>query len=132
MPFEDQMQFLDRSTKVAAYYSTIRPFPGGSPYDGQNVTQEATADMGGLRVTLSIASKFDGFDYDAYFRKYAEMWQRAAKEDEEKYVFLHDGHPLAYLRVNVALQQFEEFYSTYNVKNGDAMYLAPEKRIAVW
>ncbi len=132
MPFEDQMQFLDRSTKVAAYYSTIRPFPGSSPYDGQNVTQEATADMGGLRVTLSIASKIDGFDYDAYFRKYAEMWQRAAKEDEEKYVFLHDGHPLAYLRVNVAVQQFEEFYSTYDVKNGDAMYLAPEKRIAVW
>ena len=30
------------------------------------------------------------------------------------------------------LQQFDEFYETYGIKEGDGMYLAPEKRIRVW
>ena len=43
-----------------------------------------------------------------------------------------DEHPLAYLRVNVPVQQFEEFYKTFDVKEGDGMYLAPEDRLEVW
>ena len=30
------------------------------------------------------------------------------------------------------LQQFDEFLETYDIKEGDGMYLAPEDRIAVW
>ena len=30
------------------------------------------------------------------------------------------------------MQQFDEFYETYDIKEGDGMYIAPEKRIAVW
>ena len=41
-------------------------------------------------------------------------------------------HALAYLRVNVVVQQFDEFYDTYNIKEGDGMYLANEKRLSVW
>ena len=43
-----------------------------------------------------------------------------------------DSHSLNYLRVNATVQQFNEFLETYNVKEGDGMYLAPEDRIAVW
>ena len=40
-----------------------------------------------------------------------------------------DPHPLDYLRTYVPVQQFEEFYETYGVKEGDSMYLAPEDRV---
>ena len=43
-----------------------------------------------------------------------------------------DEHPLNYLRTNVVLQQFQEFYDTYGVEPGDGMYLAPEERLSVW
>ncbi|MBQ7564536.1 MAG: hypothetical protein IJT16_11170 [Lachnospiraceae bacterium] len=43
-----------------------------------------------------------------------------------------DVHPLDYLRVNVGLQQFDEFYEAFDVKEGDGMYLAPEDRVLVW
>ena len=56
LPMMDELQFSDRATKVSEYYSTIRPFPNGSDYEGTQVSGEATADMGGLKVTLSIAS----------------------------------------------------------------------------
>ncbi|MBQ6442506.1 MAG: hypothetical protein IJJ13_07960 [Lachnospiraceae bacterium] len=36
------------------------------------------------------------------------------------------------MRTNVTLQQFDEFYETYGVVEGDTMYLAKEDRISVW
>jgi len=32
----------------------------------------------------------------------------------------------------VTVQQMQEFYDTYDVKEGDGMYLAPEDRISIW
>ena len=43
-----------------------------------------------------------------------------------------DSHPSSYLDVNGSAQQFEEFYETYDVQEGDGMYLAPEDRIPIW
>ena len=43
-----------------------------------------------------------------------------------------DVHPLPFLRTNVTIQQFEEFYEAFDIQPGDGMYLAPEKRVAVW
>ena len=37
-----------------------------------------------------------------------------------------------YARTNVPVQQFDEFYEAYDVKEGDAMYLAPEDRLLIW
>ena len=50
----------------------------------------------------------------------------------KNYRLKQDEHPLAYLRVNAMVQQFEEFYQTYNVKSDAQMYLAPEKRLSIW
>lgn len=50
----------------------------------------------------------------------------------ELYSLTQDAHPLNYSRTNVPVQQFEEFYETYDVKEGDNMYLAPENRLVVW
>ena len=32
----------------------------------------------------------------------------------------------------MTLQQFDEFLKTYDVKEGDGMYLDPAKRIIIW
>ena len=52
--------------------------------------------------------------------------------ESEKQRFSGDVHPLSFYRVNVGLQQFDEFYETYGIKEGDKMYLDPDKRIKVW
>ena len=52
--------------------------------------------------------------------------------ESEKARFSGDVHPLSFYRVNVGLQQFDEFYETYGIKEGDKMYLDPDKRIKVW
>ena len=45
---------------------------------------------------------------------------------------IFDEHPLYYLRINATCQQFEEFHKTYDINEGDLMYLAPEERICIW
>ena len=132
MSFEDQMSFSDKESRVGNYYSTIHPYPGSESYNGSQVSAEATADMGGIRATLSIASKIPGFDYDEYFRHYASIWAEQVNKSIEESNMSYDEHPLGYLRANVGLQQFEEFYETYDIAPDDGMYLSEDKRIAVW
>ena len=54
------------------------------------------------------------------------------KESEEKKRLTQDEHPVPYLRINIPVQQYDEFVETYGVKEGDGMYVAPEDRICVW
>ena len=132
MPYKDQVAFTDLNDKVAAYYSTLSPFVGAGLYQGTKVVEEATADMGGLKACLYLGSKTPGFDYDLFFSSYARLWRVNIPIEAEKSYVSGDSHPLAFYRVNVGVQQFDEYYETYGVKEGDGMYLEPEKRIAVW
>ncbi len=129
---EDNSAFRERTSKVASYYRLITPFNGAMPVNGDNVANEEIADLGGIKGALAIAKKHDKFDYDKFFRQYAMNFGRQIKIENEKSYLLNDEHPLNHLRVNVGLQQFDEFIETYDIKPGDGMYLAPENRICVW
>ncbi|MCR5774310.1 MAG: M13 family metallopeptidase [Lachnospiraceae bacterium] len=132
LPEDDLMEFNDRSDMVADYYSLIAPFENSGLYNGYNVNAEATADMGGLAVALGVASHKDDFDYDSFFRSYARSYRTQTSPETETYMLDNDTHPLNYLRVNVGVQQFDEFVDTYDIKPGDGMYLDPDERITVW
>ena len=87
--------------------------------------------MGGMKACLYTASKKENFDYDKFFRHFASLWVVQRSKDKENN-YMSDVHPLNYLRVNVTLSQFDKFYETYGVREGDGMYVAPDKRISVW
>lgn len=128
---EDLKAFSERADKLAAYYDNIEPFQDvycvGSQIEG-----EAIADLVAIKILLRIAARDPDFDYDKFFRAYSETWRTITTAKSEYYVLSQDSHPLPYLRVNVVVQQFDEFYETYGVKQGDGMYLAPEDRLEVW
>ena len=126
----DRAAFNERTKKVADYYSAMEVLPGEF-VDGQQDIGETVADLGGLSCAVQIGRNTPGFDFDLFFRSYAIMWRSVmTKENEEAH--LHDTHAPDYLRVNVGVQQFEEFYTTYGIEAGDGMYLAPEERLSVW
>ena len=84
-----------------------------------------------MSIGLKIASKYDDFDYDTYFRSHAALWVvQTTLIVEQGDIF--NEHPLYYLRINATNQQFDEFFETYDIKEGDLMYLAPEDRISIW
>lgn len=128
---EDRAAFDARAQKLIDYFNSITAFDG-KKVSGKNVQGEAIADLTSLQCMLRLAKEKKDFDYDQFFRHYASIWRCYSTVQDENYRMKQDPHPLAYLRVNAMVQQFEEFYQTYHVTSGDQMYLAPEKRLAVW
>lgn len=128
---EDYKAYRERAAVLAGYYDRITGFNGANE-TGSNIEAEAIADMAGMKVMLSLASKETDFDHDKFFRQYASVWRSITSPEAEYDKLLKDQHPLNYLRTNVTLQQFDEFNETYDIKEGDGMYLAPEGRVAVW
>ena len=127
---EDYKKFQERNAALEAYYNAMHPWEGQNFY-GAIMTGEACADMAGVKVMLRLAAEKEGFDYDAFFRAYANIW--LTKDTlQMAYRRINDAHPMAYLRINATLQQFDEFMDCYGVQEGDGMYLAPEERVAIW
>ncbi len=132
LPEKDRSAFGDRTIKVSAFYSGLTPFQGSGPYSGTRVQVEATADMGGMKAVLELASRKESFDYDTFFRQFARVWSSQVSYDTEKYLFDYDEHPLDYLRINVTLAQYDEFTETYGIQEGDGMFIPEGKRVKVW
>ncbi len=127
----DKEEFDKRIKKMDDYLDGIIAF-GDQHFKGANIDTEMAADMTGLQCALRMASKVEGFDYDKFFTKYAQMNASLGVYSSELSLLTQDTHPLNYSRTNVPVQQFEEFYETYDVKEGDNMYLAPEDRLIIW
>ena len=107
----------------------------GKFQDEINALKEKYADkidvLCGVEQDVFSNTETEGFDYDLFFRSYAELWRGVNTLQMEKY-FAIDVHPLNFLRANVTLQQFDEFLATYDIHEGDGMYLAAGQRISVW
>ena len=128
---EDYEAFLERADKLVKYYNGMTAF-GGEKVRGENIQTEAIADLAGDKCMLGIASKEKNFDYDKFFRANADVWKRVNTVEYEYLCLTQDVHPLVYLRVNAEFPQFDEFIETYDIKEGDNMYIAPEDRVLVW
>lgn len=129
---EDYQAFQDRADALIAYLSDMVVVDTGEKYNGSLVQTETIADMAGIKAMLAIAKERDDFDYDAFFRGYARTWNDVETRERMLSRVNSDPHAMDYLRVNVIVQQYDEFYDTYDVKDGDTMYLAPDERVAVW
>ena len=46
--------------------------------------------------------------------------------------WLSDVHTPDMLRGGFTFSLFDEFYDAFDIKEGDAMYVAPEKRFRLW
>lgn len=128
---QDAAAFKERTDKVAEYFGSMEALPGMN-VNGELVVTEATADLGGMSSMLELAKGMPDFDYDDFFETYVKIWMETQTKEQAEDRITGDEHPLNYLRANITVQQFDEFYDTKGIKEGDGMYLAPEKRLAVW
>lgn len=132
MSTEDRSRLDERVGRAGSYFSLARPIPGQRQVEGISVMNEATADMAGIKAILYMARDMEDFDYDSFFRAFAALYVTQTQEKFELETIEEDDHPLSFHRVNITLQQFDEFLETYDIQPGDGMYLDPDKRISVW
>ena len=129
--FMDKRTFNNKVQAVINYYDQIS-LKKGLNCSGNTVNTEATADMGGMKVALMLASKVENFNYDKFFRAYAYLWLDTPIDISAVDSRAKNEHPFNYLRVNAVVSQFDEFIETYDIKPGDGMYVPEEQRIKVW
>ena len=112
--------------------------------DGELTLGENIADNGGLHVSylaMQNAMKagqvnkkeMDGFTPEQrFFLAYAAVWASNIRPQAALQLTQMDVHSLGRNRVNVALPQIGEFIEAFAVKQGDKMWVDPDKRAQLW
>ena len=110
--------------------------------NGELTLGENIADNGGLNIAYDafqialngkVPSKIDGFTADQrFFLGYAQVWMENIRKEELMRRIKEDVHSPARFRVNGALSNINKFYDAFDVKPGDSLYVAPEKRVKIW
>ena len=115
--------------------------------DSMHVRGEATqgeniADLGGVLLGLEAfkkteqyksGKKINGFTpTQRFFLGYALAWMGQTRDESLANQIMTDVHAPGFLRVNGPVVNIDEFYEAFNIKEGDKMYRAPEKRVKIW
>lgn len=139
---EDAERFKGYTDILVGQFDAIEVAPGvhanGSFTLGENI-----ADQGGLLVSRlayenSLEGKdrpapIDGFtDDQRFYMAYATVWAQNIRPEEVLRLTKTDPHSLGEWRVNATLRNIDGFYNSFDVKEGDPMYLAPEERVNIW
>lgn len=138
---EDAARFTERADKLVAQYDAIL-VQDSVHANGRFTLGENIADQGGLQVAHqayqnSLKGKtpasIDGFtDEQRFYLGYATLWGQNIRPEEILRLTKIDPHSLGKWRVNAALRNIDTFYPTFNIQEGDAMFMAPVDRVAIW
>lgn len=128
---EDWNIYCEKVMKLIDYYNAMTVW-GQTNVDGSMIINEAVADQTSIKLLLRLAKQKEEFDYEKFFTTIAESSREILTYEIAQTAFATDPHALPNIRVNSCLQQFDEFYETYDIKEGDGMYLAPEDRVHIW
>ena len=127
---QDNKKFNKKIEAMVKQFDGIE-LPWGK-VNGRFIVSENMADNGGMAVTLHIMSKMENKSYEEYFKNWARIWCTKAKPEFSQLLLAVDVHGPAVLRSNITVRNFDEWYTTFNVKKSDKMYIAPSKRVVIW
>lgn len=128
---DDYKKFNERTDGIINFYNNIEGMPGKN-VNGINTLGENIADLSSMRCLLDILQTMPNANYKQFFESYAEGYRCARTPEYEQYMLEYDTHSPYKVRVNDVLAQYDEFYKTYGIKEGDKMYIKPENRVGIW
>ena len=139
---EDEKKFNEKAQVLVEQYDNIIVLDTLHA-DGRYTLGENIADQGGLLIahqaymnTLKgkeTPADIDGFTHNQrFYLGYANLWAQNVRPQEIIRRTKTDVHSLGKWRVNGALRNIEDFYTAFGIKEGDAMYMAPEERVNIW
>ena len=138
---EDAKRFDERAARLGAQYDSYSPVPGAN-VNGKLTMGENIADSGGLNLGLDAyhaylagqpAPTVGGFTGDQrVFLGWAQVWRGKTREDAMRQRLVTDPHSPERFRVDGVVRNVDGWYSAFDVKPGDALYLAPDARAHIW
>jgi putative endopeptidase len=137
----DVEAFKKRTQVLVDQYAAFEPLPG-IKVDGKLTLGENIGDIGGITVAheaykLSLEGKapevLAGYSGDQrFFLGWAQVWRTLYRDESLRNQVLSDPHSPAMYRVNGVVRNVDAWYAAFGVKEGDSLYLAPEKRVKIW
>lgn len=135
---EDKANFDQRGELLAMYFDKIEVV-NGKHVNGKQCLGENIGDNGGLNISLralhNIGCKtvIDGFSADQrFFLGWARVWASNNREQYTEMLLVQDVHSPDRVRVNGALPQIDEWYTAFDVKKGDKLFIPKKNRVKIW
>ncbi|SHJ06517.1 putative endopeptidase [Aquimarina spongiae] len=138
----DLEAFTERGNSLAEQYDGIEVldsvFINGKFTLGENI-----GDLGGVLgafdgLQLHFAENgrpepIDGFTAEQrFFMSWATVWRTKIRDDALRTQIKTDPHSPGGVRAIQPLLNVQAFYDAFDIKQGDQMYLEPEKRVSIW
>ena len=137
----DLNKFREKTKALVAQYSAYEPIPGYH-VNGELTLGENIADNAGLAISykayeLSLngrqAPQIDGMSGDQrFFAGWAQAFRGKSRINNEIVALKTDPHSPSAIRGTVPEMNQNAFFDAYGIKEGDKMYVAPDKRVTLW
>jgi predicted metalloendopeptidase len=138
---EDEQAFRKRVDRLAAQFDEFVALPGLN-VNGRLTLGENIGDLGGLSVAyeayhLSLdgreAAVLDGLTGDQrFFLSWAQVWRSLYRDEQLRTMVMSNPHSPPKFRVNGPVRNIDAWYTAFDVKPGDRLYLPPEERVRIW
>jgi predicted metalloendopeptidase len=138
---EDHEKFAAKTKALVEQYAAYEPV-AGYHVNGELTLGENIADNSGLAIAykayrISLGGKeapvIDGLTGDQrFFMGSSQGWRTKMRDDYTVRLIKSDPHSPNSIRSNAAVINQPAFYTAFDVKPGDRMYLPPEKRVTIW
>jgi putative endopeptidase len=135
---EDLKHFEASTQRLADQYDTYKPFPDLA-INGKQTLAENIADVAGIsaaydgyKASGKPAPAVAGFTSDQqFFIAFGQNWGEKAREAALRQQVMTDPHsPGEYRADNV--RNIDAWYSAFEVKPGEKLYLTPNERVRIW
>ncbi|GGC60805.1 M13 family metallopeptidase [Undibacterium terreum] len=134
----DLAHFKTSSAALVAQYSAYKPF-SDLAVNGQQTLSENIADLAGLAaaydayhaaVPAQAAQQQQAADQQ-FFLGFAQSWRNKMREPALRRQIITNGHAPSQYRAST-VRNIDAWYSAFDVKPGQDLYLDPKARVRVW
>lgn len=138
---KDEEEFNKRAQVMVKQFNEYEPVKGYH-INGKATLGENIADLGGILLGIEAFKKTEQYKkgekmegltpMQRYFLGYSLGWLGQIRDEQLRNRLLTDVHSPAKYRVNGPFVDVDEFYSTFNIQPGSAMYRADSARVRIW
>jgi len=136
----DLAHFEAATAKLAAQYDTYQPFPD-LHVNGKQTLAENIADVAGISASHDgfvaslngeAAPQQDGFSGDQqFFIAFGQNYASKGRDAALRQQVMVDSHSPAQYRADT-VRNIDAWYSAFEVKPGETLYLTPDERVRIW
>lgn len=139
---EDRELFKAKGKKLVDQFNAYFPFPdlhvNGEFTLGENIGDLCGVEVAydGLSLYLSKGNdvgEIDGFTQtQRFFINWAVLWKSKIRDEALRQQIATDPHSPGYYRAIGPLENVDEFFEAFDIKEGNKMYKSSDKRVKIW